>query len=283
MPDVALIEEPLHFGDGGRLLGILTLPGTSSPHARELPLFVFLNAGLLHHVGPHRLHVRLARELGRMGFRSLRLDLAGRGDSAARPGLTNAESLAADFEDIVRALTARVGNSPIVVGGLCSGADGAIRLAPHPRVIGLVLLDPICFPDKGFATRSVLLRYASPSRYLRWLKRQLQPRPKAARGEELDPLTLRDLPTAAQLQSAFEHMRERGGRVLSVFTHYALPYYKHSGQLRRSLGLDDHQRFSTELFWPNAEHTYTLDLHRRQLINVIKTWAADYLSKSSMP
>ena len=31
---------------------------------QELPVFVFLNAGSLHRVGPYRLHVRLARALG---------------------------------------------------------------------------------------------------------------------------------------------------------------------------------------------------------------------------
>ena len=60
MSDPVLTEEPLQFGEGGRLFGILTLPGMPPRRAQELPVFVFLNAGLLHRVGPHRLHVRLA-------------------------------------------------------------------------------------------------------------------------------------------------------------------------------------------------------------------------------
>ena len=50
-------------------------------------MFVFLSAGLLHRVGPHGLHVRLARELAQMGFSSLRVDLAGTGDSPPQPRL----------------------------------------------------------------------------------------------------------------------------------------------------------------------------------------------------
>src|SRR5882672_2499523 len=76
MSESNLLEEPLQFGDGGRLFGILTLPSMLIGKARELPVFVFLNAGMLHRVGPYRLHVRLARDLSRMGFSSIRVDLA---------------------------------------------------------------------------------------------------------------------------------------------------------------------------------------------------------------
>jgi len=65
--------------------------------------------------------------------------------------------------------------------------------------------------------------------------------------------------------------------VLSVFTQYALGYYNQAGQLGRVLGVDGYQQFCTELFWPHAEHTYTLDLHRRRLMEVIKTWAGGFI------
>ena len=73
MPDRFLTEEPLQFGQGGRLFGILTLSSMPSNNAKELPVFVFLSAGLLHRVGPYGLHVRLGRALAQMGFSSLRV------------------------------------------------------------------------------------------------------------------------------------------------------------------------------------------------------------------
>src|SRR5881396_2749734 len=121
MSDPVLMEEPLQFGDGGRLFGILTLPSMSPRKAPGLPVFVFLNAGLLHRVGPYRLHVLLARDLSRMGFSSLRVDLAGTGDSPPRPGLTNQQSVAADYDEIVSVLESRLGRLPFVLAGLCSG------------------------------------------------------------------------------------------------------------------------------------------------------------------
>src|SRR5689334_7177370 len=99
-----VIEEPLHFGEDGRLFGILTMPTAQAHSMGDVPVFVFLSAGLLHRVGPARLHVRLARELARMGFSSFRVDLAGIGDSRKRSGLTNQESVKADYDEIVRVL-----------------------------------------------------------------------------------------------------------------------------------------------------------------------------------
>jgi len=286
--DAVLMEETLQFGEGGRLSGILTRPSVPVRDPSELPVFVFFNAGLLHRVGPRRLYVHLARDLSRMGFSSLRVDLAGKRDSPPRPGLTNQQSVAADYDEILRVLESRLARVPLILAGLCSGADDAIRLAPKDsRVVGLVLLDPVCSPDDGFSARAFVLKYTNTARYVARLKRRFEAPTTQPRGsqEQIDPLTLRDAPTLQQLRdapleqlrSAFESIRERDGRVLSVFTQYALQYYNQAGQLGRVLGVDGYQQFCTELFLPQAEHTYTLDLHRRRLIEEIKNWAGGYI------
>src|SRR6267378_285204 len=269
MPDHVLTEEPLQFGEGGRLFGILTLPSVPPCNAQALPVFVFLNAGLLHRVGPYRLYVRLVRNLAQMGFSSLRVDLAGRGDSPERFGLTTQQSVAADYEEIVGVLESRLGRLRLVLGGLCSAADNAIRLArADQRVIGMLLLDPVCSLDGGFRARAVIMKYTNPARYLVWLKRRLNllatfPGENRKDSEMLDPLTLGDLPTREQLRAAFQAICERRGRVLSVFTRGASRYYNQSGQLGRTLDVAGYQQFCTELFWLHAEHTFALDLHRR--------------------
>jgi len=283
MPDHVLTEEPLQFGEGGRLFGILTLPSVPPCNAQALPVFVFLNAGLLNRVGPYRLYVRLVRNLAQMGFSSLRVDLAGRGDSPERFGLTNQQSVAADYEEIVGVLESRLGRLRLVLGGLCSAADNVIRLArADQRVIGMLLLDPVCSLDDGFRARAVIMKYANPARYLVWLKRRLNllatlPGKNWNDSEMIDPLTLRDAPTGEQLRAAFEAICERRGRVLSVFTQYATQYYNQLGQLGRTLDVVGYQRFCTEIFWPQMAHTFTLELHRRRLIEEIKNWAGDYI------
>ncbi len=282
MSDHALTEEPLHIGEGGRLLGILTLPAAPPGNARELPVFVFLSAGLLHRVGPRRLYVHLARELARMGFSSLRVDLAGVGDSSPRPGLTNEQSITADYGEIVSALESRLGPLSLVLGGLCSAADHAIKLAPADRrVIGMLLLDMVCFSDDRFVVRAFIARYLKPARYSAWLMRRIKavsiPFLDRFKGVGQFSLRLSNVPTREQIRAAFEAIHERDGRVLSVFTQYALHnYYNRPGQLARVVGIDGYRRFCTELYWPEAEHSYDLDAHQRRLIEEVKTWAAGY-------
>jgi hypothetical protein len=237
----------------------------------------------MHRVGPHRLHVRLARELGQVGFTSLRVDLAGRGDSAPRADFMNHHSVAADFAEILSVLDSRLGRSPIILGGLCSGADNAIMLTLNdPRVVGMVLLDPICFPDNGlwgFRTREIAAKYTNVAEFIAWLKRRLKVLARPGTNNQrhdtsVDPPALWNPPTRIQLQAAFESIRERKGRVLSVFTGVARDYNQ-TGQLCRVLGLPDYGRFCTELFWPGTDHTFSLEVNRRRLIHAIKTWARD--------
>ncbi len=283
MSDHALTEEPLHFGEGGRMLGILTLPAAPPGNARELPVFVFLSAGILHRVGPRRLYVHLARELARMGFSSLRVDLAGVGDSTPRSGLTTEQSVRADYQEIVSVLESRLGRLSLVVGGLCSAADNAIKLAPaDQRVTGMFLLDMVCLSDDRFAVRAFIARYLTPARYIAWLMRRIKAASVPFRDRfkrvDLFPLRLPDIPSREQIRAAFEAIRERDGRVLSVFTQYALHnYYNRPGQLARVARVDGYQRFCTELYWPEVEHTYELDAHRRRLIEEVKRWAAGYI------
>jgi len=90
---------------------------------------------------------------------------------------------------------------------------------------------------------------------------------------EIDPLTIRDAPSLEQLRSAFAALRGRRGHVLSIFTGYALRYYNQRGQLGRVLDVEGYERFCSEVLWLETEHTYTLDLHRRRLLKVVRNWA----------
>ncbi len=284
MPHAPLIEEPVHFGEGGRLFGILTLPSVPSSDRQPLPWFVFFNAGLLHRVGPNRLYVRLARQLAQSGFGSLRVDLAGKGDSPPRPGLTRNQSVAADYEEILRGMESRLGSVTLVLGGLCAGADDAIQMAPNDaRAVGLLLLDPICFPDSGFAARAAVLKYSRAANYVAWLKRRVKgqvPRAESAESK-VDPLIYRAPPTLEELRSAFVSIVERRGRVLSVFSEYALRYYNQPGQLARVLDVEGYGSYCTEVLWQETEHIYPLDVHRRRLMEVVRTWADGFVRQGS--
>ena len=77
-------EKVVAFGEGNRLVGVLSEP--MIPSASGSPVgVVFLNSGLLHHVGPFRLYVDIARNLAELGLVSLRFDIGGLGDSSLPP------------------------------------------------------------------------------------------------------------------------------------------------------------------------------------------------------
>jgi hypothetical protein len=278
VPALTFKEEPLQLGEGGRLFGILSEPVAKPVGHEERPVFLLLNAGLLHRVGPSRLHVQMAREFARMGFTSLRVDLSGKGDSPARGSMTNRESVARDFDDICAGLKSRYGSPSLALAGLCSGADNAVRLcAREPGVKGLLLLDPICFPDPGFRRRALAGKYLSVSPYIRKVQQMLKPAPRTGPGEPRengdDPMMLRDLPSLEQMRHSFALIGERKGSVLSIFTQYALKYYNAAGQLAAALQMDNYRAFCVERFWPDVEHTYKLEIHRERLLREVTTWA----------
>jgi hypothetical protein len=286
--DEVLTEEVLQFGEDARLFGILTLPRAPKLQEKKLPVVVFLSSGFMHRVGPRRLYVRLARTLAEIGLSSFRVDLSGRGESPGRPELRDEQSLRADYKEIVSVLEGRLGPSQFVLAGLCSGADNAVTLAQtDQRVVGLLLMDPTCYPDAGFRRRQFFRKYTHISRYAEWLTRKLAllaGRRESPRPYDNDlyssPLVIGVLPTLEQIRAAFQAICERKGRALSIFTSLAedLDLYNQVGQLGRVLGLPDYEQYCSERFFTTASHTFELEMHRGQLVHEIKEWARGYLS-----
>jgi pimeloyl-ACP methyl ester carboxylesterase len=136
-----MTERAVRFGQQGNLVGIVTPPAGGAPARAG---FVFLNAGVVHRVGPNRMYVTAARRLAQRGFLSVRFDLSGLGDSSSRRDATAFEQAAAlDTSDVLSAVQRDYGVDRFVLAGLCSGAVAAFRGAlADERVAGAVLLNP---------------------------------------------------------------------------------------------------------------------------------------------
>ncbi len=135
-------EEAVRFGPDGGLFGILCQP--PGAHAGG-PAIVLLNRGLNAHVGWRRGSVDLARGLAASGLTSLRIDVAGLGESRDEPGrplnLIYSDRLLPDIAAAVDLLAAR-GSERIALVGVCSGAYMALRAAARdPRVTDLVAIN----------------------------------------------------------------------------------------------------------------------------------------------
>ncbi len=145
-----LRESAVRFSSQPDLFGIVCEP--ADPVAKDLPLVVLLNAGSSYRVGPGRLYVFLARQLAAQGFRTVRLDFCGLGDSISSD-LTqeNDPHPATAFRDVdlvLKDLQCRFDAQKIVLLGLCSGAYAAFQSAAqiqNPVLVESVLINPLTF------------------------------------------------------------------------------------------------------------------------------------------
>ena len=72
------MKEVVHVVNN-QLVGIYTESEISTKKKR--PTIIFLNSGLLPHIGPYRFNVKLARKFAKLGYNCFRFDLSGIGDS----------------------------------------------------------------------------------------------------------------------------------------------------------------------------------------------------------
>jgi predicted alpha/beta hydrolase len=132
-PPVAVEEALVQFGGQAQLFGVLSTPAGSHAPPDTASAVLLLNAGAVHHVGPNRLHVALARHLARFGHTVLRMDIAGIGDSDPRAGepenVVYSHTALQDVRNGVDFLRRDRGARHVRVLGLCSGAYYAFKAA----------------------------------------------------------------------------------------------------------------------------------------------------------
>ncbi len=155
------VEEPIQFGPGQRLFGLVTRP----VRATTRPAILLMSIGANHHIGSNGLYVRFARAFAALGFSSLRFDLSGIGDSEAAPGERDNQPYPKGALDDVRAamevLRAR-GHRRFVMIGLCSGGYHAFKTAVRdPSVVGLMVINPQTFDYQEGAPLDVTRRHWS--------------------------------------------------------------------------------------------------------------------------
>jgi len=148
---VSQVRETLvSYGNGNSKFAIYSEPihAPSSPK----PVLVFSNSGVNHRVGPSRLYVLLARELASIGFRVLRIDFPGIGESIVEDKSNeNIEYVEGTSEEIVSAIRKSIpdyASQEYILAGLCSGAYasflGAIEIT-QLKIIECVMINPLVF------------------------------------------------------------------------------------------------------------------------------------------
>lgn len=146
-PAGALRETVVGIDAGGtRLFGVLSTPAEGVARCGVL----MLNSGSVHHIGPNRLWVELARDWAARGIAVLRLDLSGLGDSPPWPGaaenIVYSPHAASDIAAAIAWLRALPGIEDCRLLGLCSGAYHAFKAAVAGQPIErCVAVNPLTF------------------------------------------------------------------------------------------------------------------------------------------
>lgn len=209
-------ETTLAFGSDGGLIGTVCVPDGGASADFGLVLF---NAGVVHRVGPHRTHVKLAREMARHGVASIRFDLHGMGDSQRSSGeLGHAEQVVADLRQAMDELQRLSGASRFTLLGFCSGVPQSRDAAlADSRVGHVILYDGFNVPTRRARMRYLLQRLKAHGlgidavrlwmrRFAEYVAHGLRRRPAGEDGQAAQP-------GVRELSAALRGLRERGVQV----------------------------------------------------------------------
>lgn len=253
-------ESCCQFGPRRLLAGILTEPAAPARRASV----VLVSAGVTPKFGPFRLYTELARRLAQQGFRTLRFDLGGIGDSGQEyEGHPLKQRTQLQIGAALDYLSERFQLDGIVLGGLCSGAEDAFRQAEQDsRVTRVLMLDPFAYRTPGFMWRD--LRHRAKQRLLRAVRHNV---PVVARGGR--SLVNYEHMSLAESNRILQVLLARRVRLHFVYTAGMRRYFNHEGQLQKMFRDIDFDGLVRLDYLPNVDHTQLLEADRRTLIEAI--------------
>lgn len=158
-------EEISIFGAEQNLMGILSQPKFETPEEtpKETGIVLF-NAGLLPRSGPNRINVTLARLLSAQGYKVIRFDFSGLGDSQRSRGNQLFEALRVEE---IKAAMDLAGCKQYVLIGICSGGHDCVKAAlEDDRVKGICVIEGMYVP---YTARYYLKRALVLDKWIRFL------------------------------------------------------------------------------------------------------------------
>jgi dienelactone hydrolase len=268
-------ERIFNFGEEQNLLGILTEPTIAADPNK--PIILFLNAGVVHHIGPFRLSTDYARLLTADGFSSFRFDLSGLGDSNLGKSQVNAEQrFIDDAKAAMDTLQAQLGTSTrFLIFGLCTGADNAHKItAADNRVNGAIFVDGYMYPSLRYYWIRVLPVLLSPKRLLGIFVRLIKkPTQIAEEGNREDEIFTWSMPPRAKATAEWAQMLRNNVQMLFVYTGGAYFFYNYEQQLLDAIPVlkANRDKVTTKIF-STMDHTFSLAKHRQELLTYLRQW-----------
>ena len=145
-------ESVCWYSPRKRLFGVLCCPTGGS--VSDKPLVILANSGSVHHVGPNRVYVHLARQLAACGVSSLRIDIQGIGESCKLDDHNKnhpyQDTAVSDVTSAVQYVLSERLASAVTIAGICSGSYSAFHsaLAQNSKklpITEIILINPLTF------------------------------------------------------------------------------------------------------------------------------------------
>jgi len=276
-PSSVMQEYAFRFGRARHLVGIAGLPSSAKGASHNVGVIV-LNAGLVHRIGPFRLHVEMTRRLNLSGYASLRFDMSTIGDSATSgESQSRTQQIFADVSDAMTLLGREAGCSRFILIGLCSGSQNAHQVAcSDDNVVGAVFLDGYAYRTWGHYVRRYLPQLFDTKFWKRVFLGRRRSHGHAADEKGNAPIfTVTPLPQAT-VRADFAGMVARGLKLRLIYSGGISTYFNHARQFRECFGrVLDHPNVSTN-YLEACDHTYVLTDDRQRLIDDIERWLSHH-------
>jgi hypothetical protein len=288
------VQEEAVFIDGDpSAFAIVTTTPTLSARPRAA---ILLNAGAVHHVGPNRMYVELARRWAQEDLVVMRLDLSGLGDSSARSGadenIVYSPHANNDVARAVQYLRERFGTLDVESIGLCSGGYHSLKaVSAGVKLHRVTLINPLTFFWRdGMSTRYPQYKVVADaqrykknafqlSSWIKMIKGQVDLRAVVRVGiaaiaklgwrAKRRVARLLRRPLSNDLGFELEHLARRGVALAFVFAmgEPGLELLESQGGsiVRR---LEAHNKLQIDII-ENADHTFTIGASREQLMELL--------------
>jgi len=252
-------EKVLRIGKPQALTAIASIPEKNLSADMAV---VIVNAGVMHHIGPSRNSVRVARELAQSGYLALRFDFSGIGDSVPRSG-----------------------TQWFTLMGLCSGADTIYETAlQDERVHALCQIDPFCYRTPRWKFNYWLARLSDPGHWLRFLKRRVsqlkeKSKNKSREGNVELPTYIRDFPPRTEVRDGLNKLFKRNVRLLALFTNGQTKIYNYEKQFVDSMPDVDFKDLFTTAYYKNCSHIINEPDQQFMVTSKIINWVRSHEEK----
>jgi pimeloyl-ACP methyl ester carboxylesterase len=268
------------MGHDQSLVGILGEPADASA-AVNRPVFIMLNAGLLHHIGQNRLSVGLTRKLQAQGYYVLRFDLSGIGDSVNRRSeLSFQERSISEIQEAIDFLQTSKGLSDFILCGLCTGADNAFRTAVvEPRVSGIVMLEGYAYSTAAYKQRKYLKKAlqlsAWKSRMQGYTGRGLGKGGAGGEDQRGDVSYHWKLPPKEKMSSDLSRLIDRGVRMLMIYAGNN-GSYNYQGQFADAFPSLSASGLLQESLYEKSDHNFSMSSDRECLYEEVAQWISSF-------